>query len=122
MVSLKNIITHILQDHGFEVYEWEGTLFGEKGDQLVSVGIYDTASIDHLHEYAKAVYEHPGTHIFCIPGEAGADAVEYANQQNIIIWNKYDLEREIGRAIITHAQTSELTSFQELLEVGAPGS
>jgi hypothetical protein len=120
LVSLKNIITHILQEHGFEAYEREGILYAEKGDQLVSVGIYDTSSLDHLHDYARAVFEVEGTHIFCIPGEAGDEAQSYAGEQGIVIWNKRDLEKEIGQAIIAHAAASEASTFQELLLARAP--
>lgn len=120
MVSLKNIIAHILQEHGFDVYEKEQILFGEKGDQLVSVGIYEDSTLNNVRDYAEAVQNVDGTHIFCVPGEVGDEAQSYARERGIQIWNREDLEREIGRAIITHAATDNASSFRELIQARMP--
>ncbi len=121
MVSLKNIITHILQEHGFEASEREGILYGQKGEELVSLGIYEKSTLANIEEFSSAVAEVRGRHIFCVPGEVGQEAEQLAAQKDIVIWKKEDLEKEIGQALISHISEPETDSlFAELMSAKAP--
>ncbi len=116
MVSFKNIITHILQEHGFEVFERDGILYGERGSETVSVGIFDEASVANIQKFSDAVADIKGNHIFCIPADIAPEIEQMAAARNIIIWRKEDVESEIGRAVISHiSSTGEQSLLKELM-------
>ena len=99
MVSLKNIISHILQKHDFDVYETDGILHGQNDGDLVTVGIYETVTVNDVREHAGKIAELEGRHIVCVL-DAGDVAIEEARRTGLIIWRRQDLEKEIeiGRA------------------------
>ena len=106
MVSLKNIITHILQNHGFEVFEVDDILHGEKDDDYVTVGIYENVTVNDVREHAKKVSDKEGRHIICVL-EAGDATIEEARRTGLIIWKRQDLESELGRAMVNHINQAE---------------
>jgi len=106
LVSLKNIITHILQKHGFEVYETDNILHGEKESDLVTVGIYETVTVNDVRDHASKISGQQGRHIICVL-EAGDVAVEEARRTDLIIWRRQDLEKELGQAMVNHINQAE---------------
>ena len=48
LVTLKGILVHLLQNHGFEVSEKDDILFGEKEGQLVILGFTDECTAEFL--------------------------------------------------------------------------
>jgi hypothetical protein len=103
VVSLKNIITHILQNHGYEVFEKDGVLYGEKDDDCVSIGLFDIITVADLRSHAKAVSSEASRHIVCVLS-SGAIAEQEAIKLGITIWKKGDIEAEIGHAMQAHIQ------------------
>ena len=106
MVSLKNIITHILQNHGFEVYERDDILYGEKLHDCVTVGIYENVTVNDVREHANKISDTEGRHIICVL-EAGDVAIEEARRTGLLIWKRQDLEGELGRAMVNHINQAE---------------
>ncbi len=104
MVSLKNIITHILQAHGFEVYEKDSVLYGQRDGDIVSVGLYDSLTVQELKAHAKAVSGSASRHIVCALS-AGDNAEQEAIRLGLTLWKKSDIEAEIGRAMQAHIET-----------------
>lgn len=125
MVSLKNIITHILQAHDFEVYERDGTLRAEKDGSLVTVGLFDTVTVNDIRKHAKLVSGEDGNHIICVL-EANDTVEEEARRSGLLLWRKPDLEKELGSAIVNKMATPGNTPFHSLIpdepepERGAP--
>jgi hypothetical protein len=107
LVSLKNIITHVLQAHHFEVFEKDGIIFGEKEGDHVSVGLFDNATINEIKNHARRVSETDGRHIICVL-EAGSNAEDEARRLGLIMWKKTDLEAEIGRALQDNIKDSKM--------------
>lgn len=115
MVSLKNIITHILQKHDFDVYETDGIIYGQKDGDLVTVGIHETVTIKEIREHVSKVADKEGRHIICVL-EAGDAAIEEARRTGLIIWRRQDLETDIGQAMVNRInQAEEETIFTGLL-------
>ncbi len=106
MVSLKNIISHILQKHGFDVYETDDILHGQNAGDLVTVGIYEKVTVNDVREHASKVADKEGRHIICVL-EAGDVAIEEARRSGLIIWRRQDLESEIGQAMVNHINQAE---------------
>lgn len=106
MVSLKNIISHILQKHDFDVYETDDILYGQNDGDLVTVGIYENVTVNDVREHAKIIADKEGRHIICVL-EAGDVAVEEARRTGLIIWRRQDLENEIGHAMVNHINQAE---------------
>ncbi len=106
MVSLKSIISHILQNHGFEVYDVDEIMYAEKADDFVTVGIYETVTVKDIRDHASKIADKDGRHIICVL-EAGDVAVEEARRTGLIIWKRQDLEAEIGRAMVNHINQAE---------------
>ena len=106
MVSLKNIISHILQKHGFDVYEADDILHGQNDGDLVTVGIYETVTVNDVREHASKIADMDGRHIICV-FEAGDVAIEEARRTGLIIWRRQDLENEIGQAMVNHINQAE---------------
>ena len=77
LVSLKNIISHILQKHDFDVYETDEILYGQNDGDLVTVGIYEKVTVNDIREHASKIADKDGRHIICVL-EAGDAAVEDA--------------------------------------------
>jgi len=115
VVSFKNIVVHILQEHGFEVYEKEDILYGERKGELVSVGIFDEASALNMTDYSDKIANVKGTHIVCVPTSVAPEIENMAEARNIVLWKKEDVESEIGRAVISHISDSGQSLLQELM-------
>ena len=115
MVSLKNIITHILQAHGFEVYERDSVLYGQRGEDIVSVGLFDSLTVQDLRAHARAVSEEASRHIVCAlsPGDI---AEQEAIKLGITLWRKADIEAEIGRAMQLHIENMPGAILGRLVE------
>jgi hypothetical protein len=107
LVSLKNIITHILQAHHFEVFEKDGIIYGEKDGDNVTIGLFDKATINEIKSHARHVSDIEGRHIICVL-EAGSNAEYEARNLGLILWKKADLEAEIGRALQDNIQDSQV--------------
>jgi len=114
LVSLKNILTHILQAHDFEVYEKDGVLRGEKDGAIVTVGLYDNITVKEIRAHAGYVSHEQGNHIICVL-EANETAEEEARALGLTIWKRSDLETELGMAITDQIRTGN-TIFKGLLE------
>lgn len=114
LVSLKNIISNILQGHGFEVFEKDGILFGEMGEDVVSVGIYESVNVNDIRNHASKVAGKSDRNIICVL-EAGDVAEEEARRLGLILWKKADIENEIGRAMEDHIKESKGLLFSELV-------
>jgi len=115
LVSLKNILTHILQSHDFEVYETDAVLYGQRDADLVSVGIFDSLTVQDLRAHYNAVSGKATRHIVCVlsPG----DLVEQeAARLGLTLWHKADIEAEIGKALRTHIETIPGTMLGDLVE------
>jgi len=112
LVSLKNIITHILQIHGFEVYERDGILKGEKDGTMVTIGLFDTLTVNEIRNHARTVSVDNGQHIVCVL-EASDTVEQEAQKLGLVVWRKSDLEKELGNAIVSQISQS---SFGVLLE------
>ena len=119
MVSLRNILTHILQDHGFEVFERDEIMQGEKDGSIVTVGIFDHATVSDVREHSAKVKDLDGRHIICVL-EAGEMVEQTAAENGLVLWKKPDLEREIGNALISHISDQGHGHFSELISAKAP--
>ncbi len=106
LVSLKNIINHILQKHGFDVYESDGILYGQKDEDMVTMGIYEKVTVNDIRTHASKVTNKKGRHIICVL-EAGDTAIEEARRTGLIIWHRQDLENELGQAMVNHINQAE---------------
>jgi hypothetical protein len=107
LVSLRNIITHVLQAHRFEVFEKDGIIFAEKGDDNVSIGLFENATVNEIKSHARRVSGTEGRHIICVL-EAGTNAEAEAHSLGLIMWKKADLEAEIGRALQDNIKDSKV--------------
>jgi hypothetical protein len=114
LVSLKNIITHILQAHDFEVYEKDNIVYGEKDGDSVSIGLYDDISVAELRKHSKAVSENASRHIICVLS-AGQSVEEESSKLGLAIWKKADIEKEMGCAIKTHIESVPGSLLTELV-------
>ena len=99
MVSLKNIIIHILQSHGFDVFEKDDVVRGEKDDILVSVGLFDKITLNELRKHARMVSKEGGKHIICVL-EASDTVEEEARKLGLTLWKKNDLEKELVNVFV----------------------
>ena len=117
MVSLKNIISHILQKHDFDIYEIDDILYGQNDGDLVTVGIYEKVTVNDVREHANKIADKEGRHIICVL-EAGDVAIEEARRTGLIIWRRQDLENEIGQAMVNHINQAE----EEVIFTGLLGN
>jgi hypothetical protein len=114
LVSLKNIISHILRKHGFEVYEIDDIIYGQNDSNLVTVGIYENVTIKEIREHVSKISDKDGRHIICVL-EAGDAAIEEAKRTGLVIWRRQDLEADIGQALVNRInQAEEETIFTGL--------
>ncbi len=115
MVSLKNIITHILQAHGFEVYERDSVLYGQREGDIVSVGLFDSVTVADLRKHAKAVSQEASRHIVCAlsPGDL---AEQEAIKLGLALWRKADIEAEIGLAMQSRIENVPGAMLGQLVE------
>jgi hypothetical protein len=116
LVSLKNILTHILQAHGFEVYEKRDVLFAEKGESLVTVGIFDKLSIVDVKKHAEKMEGVKGMHVLCALGEVSQAVAQSAALEGLVLWKKEDIEAELGKAVVSHLATAEDGLFHQVLK------
>ena len=115
VVSLKNIITNILQSHDFEVFEKDGILYGQKDSDQVSVGLFDSVTVSEIKAHAKAVSGNANRNIICIL-DAGDSAMDEAHRLGLTVWKKSDLEAELGRAMEGHIKDSKGALMADLVK------
>lgn len=115
MVSLKNIITHILQAHGFEVYERDSVLYGQREGDIVSVGLFDNVTVADLRKHAKAVSQEASRHIVCTLSP-GSLAEQEAIKLELTLWRKADIEAEIGLAMQSRIENIPGAMLGQLVE------
>lgn len=114
MVSLKNILTRILHANGFEVFEKEDVVFGQKGDDLVTVGIFDRVTITELKAHARKVADSGARNVVCALDASPALEAD-ARALGLVLWRKSDIESEIGEAIDVHISRLGSNAFGKLV-------
>ncbi|MCK5038518.1 MAG: hypothetical protein KAS16_05415 [Thermoplasmata archaeon] len=119
MVTLKGILVHLLQNHGFEVSEKDDILFGEKKDQMVIMGFTDECTTDFVTDMNLRFRDSNSNIIIASMKDPLPGVHDLASSFGITIWDSRDLEEEIGSIIFDHVNAhggSTILQFSEMVK------
>lgn len=124
MVSFKRILTHVLQGHGFETYERDDILFGEREGSVICVGVNDTCDASAIATFLDKVKNVECPRVIACASPVEKEMEDMAASNGITIWHLEDIEREIGTAIINHMgsgpENTTVPFFSEIVLARAP--
>ena len=106
----KQTVLHILKDI-FQAYGYDlessylSDILASKGiSDRIYIKLDESGDYSALRSFADSMKQTEGTGLYILNNEVSREAADFAAQQNLILWDKPELEKQIGRAILAHAQ------------------
>ncbi len=105
MPNLIEILKKILNSYDFDISEeYPHYVLGSKADSNVAAAILDAGETISQSDFIKLLNEMPPNLdkiIFVATSDISKELKAFAEENNILLWNKRKLEEEIGRAVLS---------------------
>ncbi|MBE0523739.1 MAG: hypothetical protein IBX40_05320 [Methanosarcinales archaeon] len=106
----KQTVLHILKDI-FQAYGYDlessylSDILASKGiSDRIYIKLDESGDYSSLRSFADSMKQTEGTGLYILNNNVSREAADFAAQQNLILWDKPELEKQIGKAILAHAQ------------------
>lgn len=106
----KQTVLHILNDI-FQAYGYDlessylSDILASKGiSDRIYIKLDESGDYSSLRSFADSMKQTEGTGLYILNNDVSKEAADFAAQQNLILWDKPELEKQIGKAILAHAQ------------------
>lgn len=106
----KQTVLHILKDI-FQAYGYDlessyiSDILASKGiSDRIYIKLDESGDYSSLRSFADSMKQTEGTGLYILNTDISKEAADFAAQQNLIVWDKPELEKQIGKAILAHAQ------------------
>ncbi|MCD4766073.1 MAG: hypothetical protein K8R34_06140, partial [Methanosarcinales archaeon] len=101
-----NILKDIFQAYGYNIdSSYISDLVASKGvSDHIYIKLDSDVDYSSMRRFADSIKNTEGTGLYILNNRAPGEVAGFASQQDIIFWDKHDLESQIGKAILANTE------------------
>ena len=101
-----NILKDIFQAYGYNIdSSYISDLVASKGvSDRIYIKLDGDVDYSSMRRFADSIKSTEGTGLYILNNKAPDEVAGFASQQDIIFWDKHDLESQIGKAILANTE------------------
>ncbi|MBC2695465.1 MAG: hypothetical protein HF982_09365, partial [Desulfobacteraceae bacterium] len=101
-----NILKDIFQAYGYNIdSSYISDLVASKGvSDRIYIKLDGEVDYSSMRRFADSIRSTEGTGLYILNNKASDEIAGFASQQDIIFWDKHDLQSQIGKAILTNTE------------------
>jgi hypothetical protein len=101
-----NILKDIFQAYGYNIdSSYISDLVASKGvSDRIYIKLDGEVDYSSMRRFADSIRSTEGTGLYILNNKAPDDVAGFASQQDIIFWDKHDLQSQIGKAILANTE------------------
>ncbi len=101
-----NILKDIFQAYGYDIdSSYISDLLAYKGvTDRIYIKLVSEVDYSSMRSFADSIKNTEGTGLYILNNKAADEVAGFASQQDIIFWDKNDLESQIGKAILANTE------------------
>jgi hypothetical protein len=101
-----NILKHIFHAYGYEIdSSYISDLVVSRGtSDRIYIKLDQDIDYNAIRTFADSMKHTQGSGLYILNNTAPEDLEDFVTQHDLVLWDKHDMENEIGRAILSNAQ------------------